>query len=221
MADPLSVPCPDCLVPAGQPCATSIDYLEGAHADRRRIADLRALEHGTCALCGRPMVRGSVEGSPVDAWHPAETDAAACPPIPDPRTDWDRYAMAVNLGLTPGHPGVEHFLPDPAPPASPGPPLDSDEVPATERPASDPGGAVLASEADLAAMDAEAWLQIASTDDDLPVCPECRAGKPPNCDGQAWDTTADAPTTCTCSDAGHPEDVTMDPLAAASIEARP
>lgn len=111
MADPLTVPCPDCGVPTGVECQTSIDYLTGAHADRRRTADLRALEHGTCALCGQPMVRGTVEGSPADAWHPDETDAAACPPIPDPRTDWNGYAEAVNAAALHGHPGLEHFTP--------------------------------------------------------------------------------------------------------------
>lgn len=172
-ADPLSVACPDCTAPAGTGCYTSNPVLDPTHAERRRIADLRALEHGTCALCGQAMVYGSVEGSPVDAWHPDETDAAACPPIPDPRTNWNRYAEAVNAGLTPGHPGVQHFLP---------------AVPLTPE--------------DLAIAQ-QGILRAASTD---PICPECRSGKHPNCDGQAWDPTTDAPTTCACADAHHPGD---------------
>ena len=111
MADPLSVACPDCYAPAGTDCRLSISYLEGHHAARQRSADLNALERGTCALCGKPMVRGSVEGSPVDAWHYQPEDAAACPPIPNPSTHRDAWAAAVNAGLEPGHPGVEHFIP--------------------------------------------------------------------------------------------------------------
>lgn len=30
------------------------------------------------------------------------------------------------------------------------------------------------------------------------VCPECAAGKHENCDGSAWDTHQDEPTTCSC-----------------------
>lgn len=30
------------------------------------------------------------------------------------------------------------------------------------------------------------------------ICPECHAGKHGNCNGQAWNTEADEPTTCTC-----------------------
>lgn len=33
------------------------------------------------------------------------------------------------------------------------------------------------------------------------TCPECRAGKHRNCDGQAWDDAADAPTACACEHA--------------------
>ena len=39
-------------------------------------------------------------------------------------------------------------------------------------------------------------------------CPECVAGKCPNCDGTAWDMAADAPTTCPCERAGHPRRTT-------------
>lgn len=111
MADALDVTCPDCAVPPGTPCATSVGALDGeTHAERRRVAYLRSLEQGTCALCGRFMVRGT---DPVQAWHPDPADAAACPSLPDPRTDWNAYAEALNSGLQPGHPGIEHFVPTP------------------------------------------------------------------------------------------------------------
>jgi hypothetical protein len=108
MADPTTVTCPECLAPAGHPCQT---FGDDAHADRRRLADLRSLEHGTCALC--TQVRGSVDGAPVTAWHFMPEHVAACPPMPDPGTDWNAYALAVQDGLVPGRPGLEHFIPDP------------------------------------------------------------------------------------------------------------
>jgi hypothetical protein len=37
----------------------------------------------------------------------------------------------------------------------------------------------------------------------LRFCPECSAGKHPNCQGEAWDTEADAPVPCTCPDREH------------------
>jgi len=36
-----------------------------------------------------------------------------------------------------------------------------------------------------------------------PACPECRAGKHPNCDGRTWDTAADAHVPCPCSEKDH------------------
>lgn len=36
------------------------------------------------------------------------------------------------------------------------------------------------------------------------VCPECRTGKHPNCDGTAWDDDADSLTLCTCTGIDHP-----------------
>lgn len=106
--DPLSVRCLDCLAPAGTPCRTNTDA--EVHATRTRTAQLRALEQGTCSLCGRFMVRGSIDGAPVDAWHPDEADHG-CPVMPNPQTDWDAYAAQINLGYRPGHPGLEHFQP--------------------------------------------------------------------------------------------------------------
>jgi hypothetical protein len=35
------------------------------------------------------------------------------------------------------------------------------------------------------------------------ICPECMAGKHPNCDGTAWDVVADTETQCQCTDAWH------------------
>jgi hypothetical protein len=35
------------------------------------------------------------------------------------------------------------------------------------------------------------------------ACPECRAGKHPNCDGTTWDTVRDEPAACPCAAAGH------------------
>lgn len=34
-------------------------------------------------------------------------------------------------------------------------------------------------------------------------CPECRANKHGNCNGQAWDYVEDEPAPCPCSAAGH------------------
>lgn len=36
-----------------------------------------------------------------------------------------------------------------------------------------------------------------------PICPECAAGKHPNCDGTAWDFDADELTTCACAGRNH------------------
>ncbi|MCU1677712.1 MAG: hypothetical protein JWM93_2470 [Frankiales bacterium] len=35
------------------------------------------------------------------------------------------------------------------------------------------------------------------------LCPECRARKCGNCNGQTWDTQRDEPTACPCFAAGH------------------
>ena len=107
MADALKVQCPDCQAPTDVPCYTS--YAAGTiHADRQRAADLRALERGTCALCGSLLVRDPSQ----EVWHPNPEDQS-CPPLPDARTHWNDYARALQAGVSPGHPGAEHFLPDP------------------------------------------------------------------------------------------------------------
>lgn len=108
-ADPLSVGCPDCAAPAGTGCYTMSEHYT-THAARYRVAELRAVEHGTCDLCGQPMVRGTVDGV-TDAWHPDGLASVGCPVMPDPLTDWNAYATATQAGLSPGHPGAEHFRP--------------------------------------------------------------------------------------------------------------
>ena len=40
---------------------------------------------------------------------------------------------------------------------------------------------------------------------EVQACPECRAGKHPNCDGRSWDYVADEPAPCPCAGAGHQE----------------
>lgn len=105
----LGVPCEECLAPPGTECRSNTPGT--THQSRQRLADLRALEKGTCGLCGAFMVYGSVLGSPLDAWHPDETEALVCPPMPDPQTDWNGYATQINAGVVPGHPGLEHFRP--------------------------------------------------------------------------------------------------------------
>lgn len=107
MPNPQMVGCPDCAAPPGEDCTTTYD---DHHPGRVRAAELRAVTHGTCALCGHPMVAGTV-GGVFDAWHPDPQDAAACPVLPDPTRQWNEYATALNLGLSAGHPGIEHFTP--------------------------------------------------------------------------------------------------------------
>ena len=98
--DPLSVACPSCLAPAGQACE---------HDDRTAQARRAAVEWGTCGLCRQPLARLT---NPVEVVHPDPEHAEACPPKP-PANDWNAYAEALNAGLTPGHPGAEHFIPTP------------------------------------------------------------------------------------------------------------
>lgn len=109
---PTEVACPDCHAQALQPCHFSGAYDTGAvHANRRDAARLRSVEHGTCSLCGNPMVRGQrAEGGPVTAWHHLP-EHQGCPQLPDPSTRWNDYAAAINAGLAPGEPGVDAFRP--------------------------------------------------------------------------------------------------------------
>lgn len=220
----LVVSCPwegGCGAPAGEPCRTS--YGDTVHAERRRLADLRALEHGACALCGRFMVRGSVEDALVDAWHPDPADHG-CPPLPDPRTDWNGYALALQQGLAPGHPGAEHFVPVDAIEVAAA--IDFNEVAMPAVP--DLLGALQDSlraehvHGDHTDLDARidalhgpgaaAALDAAIADgsifaDSLPspvavevgvICPECDNGKHPNCDGRALHPVTDELTACAC-----------------------
>jgi hypothetical protein len=104
-----TVPCPDCMAPADVPCRVQAGY--PYHAARVDAAHLNAAERGTCALCSRPMVRMTRPDGTLDAFHPDPTDADACPQLPDPALNWNAYATAVNLGQSPGRPGIEHFIP--------------------------------------------------------------------------------------------------------------
>lgn len=215
----LTVKCPDCMAPEGVSCG------DVPHADRLRLADLQSLDHGVCALCGRPMVRGTVEDAPVDAWHPDEADAAVCPPIPDPKTDWEGYAFATNPGLTPGHPGAEHFIESPPcghVPMEPGcggcdpsaidfviledgtrrayDPAQDLALPADATPEAP---AILGSGPNLLGAFADAVDR--AREDRLTKatrsahCPECVNGKHVNCVGQALDPVTDALVPCTCT----------------------
>lgn len=46
-------------------------------------------------------------------------------------------------------------------------------------------------------------MTTAIEDHEVEPCPECKAGKHPNCDGHAWDTKADRQTSCPCAMSGH------------------
>lgn len=110
-ADPLTVACPDCGAPRGEACRLSEGWPDGStHATRRDSARLHTVEHGTCLLCHHPAVKGErVEDGPIIAWHPDPRDAEKCPPLPDPRTNWNAYAEAINAGAEPGVIGVDNF----------------------------------------------------------------------------------------------------------------
>lgn len=102
---PLAVACPDCMAPAGRGCIGT------THASRIDTAAVRAsLRDGTCALCGRRLVRYQLHGQDV-AVHPDPADADACPVIPDPQRDMAGWSTAINLGYEPGKPGVENWRP--------------------------------------------------------------------------------------------------------------
>ncbi|UQS95212.1 hypothetical protein Pam4_69 [Pseudanabaena phage Pam4] len=174
MADPLTVPCPDCLAPTGTACAGRY----GTHAQRARAATLQAAERGTCALCGHLLLRGvrPDHGPDVQVWHPIPDHAATCPPMPDPRTDWTGYATARQQGLDHGLPGAEHFRPTEPYPC---------------------GHATLTlgcGGCDPGAID----LVLDEHHRPLPMCPDCRAGKHPICTGEAWDPDLDLPVRCAC-----------------------
>lgn len=125
--DPLTVRCPSCLAPAGDPCRVDNPRLaEYGHADRRERARLAAVEVGTCGLCGQEMLRVL---DPVDAWHP-HTVERPCPdePSTDPY-DAEGWFKFVAAGTHTGRPGVEHFIPketsDPQPDEDPATPADA------------------------------------------------------------------------------------------------
>ena len=214
-----ALPCPACLAPAGVSCG------EQPHTDRIIAAQARNLTHGRCALCGQPMVHGSLDGAPIDAWHPDPDDAAACPRIPDPAHDWEAYATATNLGLTPGHPGAEHFVSQDA--IDHAATIDVHDVAAAGvlQVLAEGGPATTADVARTAALIQDtayatgmdpaavaAGLARGLHDPlDQPLhrtgprpvlCPECAAGKCPNCDGTALDPVTDTIVRCTCDHGG-------------------
>lgn len=108
--DPLTVRCPSCMAPPAHPCG------DEPHADRLEAARHAAAVAGTCGLCGQLLHRLT---DPDDALHLDPADEAACPPLPNPRHDFDAYQAAIHEGARPGHPGVEHWHPigEPTPPA--------------------------------------------------------------------------------------------------------
>lgn len=158
--NPLDVACPDCQAPTGEGCRVSEGWPDGTlHAARIDSARLRSVEHGTCALCTRPLVRGvRTEGEEETVWHPDPTDAALCPPLPDPQTHWNAYAEAHNRGLRPGYPGAEHF----------------NEVAVNTY-------AVIRDASKVTPEDLTGFEAAVSR----PLCPECTQGKTINCAGLA------------------------------------
>lgn len=188
---PIDVACIDCTAPPGTPCYTS-GHIGGqvTHAARKDAARLRSVEHGTCGLCGAWMVRGHQDtGGPLDAWHPRPEDAARCPQLPDPARDWNAYAAVIQTGVSPGHPGLEHF-----------------RVPCTHPRVPDPA----TWGADCGAY----FCEDCHTAVGRPLCPECVSGKHPNCVGQALDDH-DVLVPCACPDATHqapPRHPTADPF---------
>lgn len=115
----IRVKCPDCEAPRGQGCRfgtvtgadsdTTIDAADipqtAVHAGRR---DLAFTVRGTCLLCGLLLLH-DLRSDRV--WHPTLI-TEACPPLPDPRTDWNAYALALQQGAVPGEPGIENFVAD-------------------------------------------------------------------------------------------------------------
>ena len=106
--DPLTVDCPDCAVAPGRDCTIRPGAATPWHRSRYDRARHAAAVPGTCLLCGRTLHRLT---DPDDAVHIDPTDAAACPPIPNPFVDYDGWATATNLGLAAGHPGIENWSP--------------------------------------------------------------------------------------------------------------
>jgi hypothetical protein len=108
MADPLTVTCPDCGAAPETACYVSSGNAAGGfdgagettHANRVDLADV---ERGRCALCGLTLYQ--LNGK---RWHAGKS--TACPPLPDPNTDWNAYAIRLQEGVAPGDPGAINFL---------------------------------------------------------------------------------------------------------------
>jgi len=185
------VGCPDCMAPPAAPCRFSAAPRDGSdswpatavHASRR---DLALTERGTCKLCSLLLLHDKRTGR---VWHP-EVITQACPPLPNPATRWNDYAAAIQAGAVPGQPGIDNFVPWTEPERD-------DELDESIRSA-------LLEDAITAGYDptAGAYDGLTATDQPL-LCPECRNGKHPNCDGHAWDQTADAPAPCECPEPEH------------------
>lgn len=108
--DPLTVPCPSCLAPAATDTTAGVPC---DHTDRVPAARVAAAVEGVCGLCGDRLVRLT---HPDEAVHPTENPT--CPPMPDPTTDWNGYAAALNAGVRLGYPGIENFVPAPEAPSA-------------------------------------------------------------------------------------------------------
>lgn len=126
----VTVPCPDCLAPAGHPCDIANPQTPGSHAgrkDRLRHRAIAATEtQGTCALCGRLLlqVTDPETGAWVDTWHPAPVTAHG-PPCPvEPSTypyDARGWAAFIAADLQTNRPGQDAFmLPEETPDAEGG-----------------------------------------------------------------------------------------------------
>lgn len=208
----LAVACPSCKAPAKTPCYGSM----GTHADRPEAATLYAVERGSCALCRGFLVRGvRPPGTDVEVWHPNPEDAAVCPPMPDPKTDWESYAAAINRGAEPGKPGPDAFVPADA--IEHVAQIDFNEV--AYPPVYGRAAEVAASLVDAGygtpdevargladALTRPVTEPLATSGPRDVWCPECVAGKCPNCDGRALDPVTDQITDCTCPHEGTPRD---------------
>jgi hypothetical protein len=100
-------------------------------------------------------------------------------------------AIARRLGFAPPKPTVDAIAPE-------------DEYPIAAAPDVEEAIARYAARKEAQERDAATTKEpTVTTEPTPPVCPECVAGKHPNCDGRAWDDVADAATTCACIDSTH------------------
>lgn len=143
--NPFIVQCPDCLAPAGSRCYISSaripnDDGNAVHAARRDSARLRTAVHGTCDLCGHPMIQLT---DPDETRHPLAAGGVPippCPPYPAPGSGAANWLPS----------GAEHFTRNedqPDPPADQPNPPGPNPVPAlpaaTLDPMQDPPGSTI------------------------------------------------------------------------------